>query len=440
MRKKDGNKKSNLTETVNELFKEEKSKKTTKVKKVKNENDEVVEKVREVVVERNSGFNTIEVLVIILVTILFGIAAGYALSYSRTGGVEVSKETQELIQTYNNILVNYDGEVSEEELLDAAVSGMVSSLGDPHSTFLEGTESDNFNQTISGSFVGIGVTVQWCENKFYVVEVLDNTPASGKIIVGDIITSVDGKSTDGITINELVDMITGKVGTKVKVEVLRDEETKTYTFKRKKVELDSVYSRMVDDKIGYILIESFAGNTFEQFEKQLKTLEKDGMESLIIDVRNNAGGRLSEASDILDLFLKKNKVLYIVQTKDETEMIYSKNDTYRSYPVAVLVDKGSASASEILAAGFKDNYKNIHIVGTTTYGKGTVQKAVSLSSGATLKYTTQKWLTPKGEWLNGKGLKPDVEVEQSKEYYSDPTDEKDTQLQDAIKVLKEKRA
>ena len=182
-------------------------------------------------------------------------------------------------------------------------------------------------------------------------------------------------------------------------------------------------------------MDTFASNTAKQFSKELKKLEKKNVDSLIIDVRNNSGGRLSQVKEILDEFLGNKVEIYRIETKGKVEKVYTSDKIKRNIPVVVLVNEGSASASEILATAFMDRYKNATIVGTVTYGKGTIQKAVELSSGASLKYTTQKWLTSKGEYLQDKGLTPDIEVNQKGEYYDNPTDENDAQLQKAIEVL-----
>lgn len=390
--------------------------------------------------ERNDGFSLVEVMMIIIVTILFGMVAGYALSFTKPTGVEVSEEVQEIISTYENIVENYYGEVTEEELLEAAISGMVSTLDDPYSLFMSGENADNFNETVDGSFIGIGITVEWIDGKFKIAEVLDGSPAKkAKLKINDYIIEVDGESVEGITLDELSKKIKAKKKTKVKLGILRDEKRIEFTLKRDVVEVPSVKSRIINENIGVIKIDKFALNTSEQFEKQLKLLEKKKIKSLIIDVRGNPGGRLGEVSEIMDLFLDKKKVIYQISTKSKTEKIYSEDSTKRSYPIVVLVDYSSASASEILATSFQDNYKNATLVGTVTYGKGTIQKAVNLSSGATVKYTTQKWLTPKGVWINEVGLTPDVLLEIGDEYCSNPSDETDLQLQKAIEVLSNKK-
>ena len=395
------------------------------------------ENIREVVVEKNNGFTTSEVIVIIFITTIFGLVCGYALSSSRSVNSESSENALEIVETYESILENYYGEVDEEELLNAAVSGMIDTLDDPYSLFMTSDTSDEFNETVDGSFVGVGVTVEWCDNTFRIAEVLSDSPAEkAKLEVNDYIIKVDDTSVEGMTLDEVSDLIRGEKGTKVVLTVLRDNEEVTFTVKRGLVEIPSVTSEIIEENIGYITIDTFASNTSEQFEKQLKELEDEKIESLIIDVRDNPGGRLAEVNDIMDLFLGKNKVLYKLETKEKVEKVYTEDSTKRNYPVAVLVNYDSASAAEILAASFQDNYDNAILVGTVTYGKGTIQKAVKLSSGATIKYTTQKWLTPKGVWINDTGLTPEVLVEQGEDYCSNPTYSTDIQLQRAVEELK----
>ena len=189
-----------------------------------------------------------------------------------------------------------------------------------------------------------------------------------------------------------------------------------------------------DKKVGYISIDVFSSTTYKQFKKEYNSLVNKKIDSLIIDVRNNPGGQLDDVKEILQLLEKRDKVLYQIQTKNIKNKVYDGTKSYCNYKISILINKGSASASEILATSLKENNKAI-LVGKTTYGKGTVQKAYSLSSGATLKYTTQKWLTPKGNWINEKGITPDEEVDLSDEYKENPSDDTDNQLQKAIEVL-----
>ena len=193
-----------------------------------------------------------------------------------------------------------------------------------------------------------------------------------------------------------------------------------------------------DMKIGYICIETFAANTYEQFRNVLKDLESENINSLIIDVRDNPGGHLNQAKKILSLFFDKKTVLYQLQTKDKIKKVYSSSNKKRTYDIAVLINSNSASASEILASSFQDNYKNSVLIGVKSYGKGTVQQEVLLSTGASMKYTVEKWLTAKGKTIEGSGIVPDKEIEHNPLYYLQPSDENDVQLQKAFEVLTKK--
>jgi carboxyl-terminal processing protease len=201
-----------------------------------------------------------------------------------------------------------------------------------------------------------------------------------------------------------------------------------------------VYDSLIEEnnkKIGYLQVTSFSNNTYKQFEMKLKKLEKDNIQSLIIDVRDNPGGQLLQTKDILSLFFPKDTVLYQIESKNSKIKVRSTTKESRSYPIAVLINSNSASASEILASCFQERYKKAIIVGSTSYGKGTVQKSQNLSSGTSIKFTTQKWLTSKGKWLEKNGIVPDFVVNQSEEYYQETCMENDAQLQEAITQIKE---
>lgn len=404
------------------------------------------EDVKEIIVETNKGFNTVEVIIIIFISVLFGIIVGYVITSSKNSfvGKEVSPEVSEFVTTYNNILENYYDSVDEDELMNAAISGMINSLNDPYSNFIEDEDVESFNQLVDGLYVGVGITVQWRDGKSYIVDVFSNSPAEkAGLKVNDVIVRIDKKDVSNMDLSEVSELIKGKSGSKVKIVVLRNEEEISVTVTRSKVVVPTVSSKVFnknDVKIGYIYIDSFSANTYKQFKKELKSLEGKKINSLIIDVRDNPGGHLSQVNKVLELFFGKKTVLYQIESKNKKEKIYSSTSDKRNYPIAVIVNESSASASEILASSFKDNYKNAVIIGTKTYGKGTVQKAVELSSGATVKYTIQKWLTANGQWIDGKGISPDYVVEQSSDYSNNQTDENDSQLQKAIDLLIEKES
>ena len=389
-----------------------------------------------------SNFTIFEVMTIIIISIIFGVVIGYIVTYSKYQ-VGTEAKVTEIVSTYNNIVDNYYDTVDKNALADAAVKGMISSLHDPYSNFIDAENSSAYHDSVDGSFVGIGVTIQFEESLKYnkVVEIMKDSPAQeAGIKVDDIIIAVDGKDVSGLYGDDMSKLIRGEVDTKVDITVKRGEEEKVITVVRKTVELMSVSSDLLtydDGNIGYIRIETFAANTYSQFSKQLKKLEKKGIKSLIIDVRDNPGGHLAQTRKILSLFFNKKVILYQIVTKKEVEKVYSLSNDTREYPVAILINRGSASASEILASCFKNNYKKAILVGLTTYGKGTVQKTQNLSTGSSIKYTTEKWLTSKGKWINNKGVKPDYEVNLNDEYFDNPNHDTDNQLQEAIKKLKE---
>ncbi len=397
--------------------------------------------VREVIVEKKSGFNTFEVLVIVVVSILFGVVVGNIISNTTksVSGVKMSPELQEFVSTYDNILDNYYDNVSEKELVDAAIKGMIESLDDPYSLYMNGKDAESFNQIIDGSYVGIGVTVTNKDNRNYILDIFKNSPAQkGGLKIGDIFVKVDGKDVSSMKIDGLTKLIKGKRGTKVDITVLRGKEKITKTIVRDNVSIPSVTSKIINKnkkKIGYIYISSFAANTYKQFNKELNKLEKKKIDSLIIDVRSNPGGHLNQVTSILEEFMNKKKVLYQIDSKGKKTKIYSTTSEKRNYKIAVLINQGSASASELLAAAFKESYDNSVIVGEKSYGKGTVQKAYRLSNGSSLKYTTEKWLSPKGNWIDKKGIEPTHVVKLSDKYKDNPTDGNDNQLQKAIELL-----
>lgn len=385
-----------------------------------------------------SSFNTAEVVLIVFISILFGVIVGCILTFTKSYDID-DPNLKEIMSTYEAIKDNYYEDVDEKELVNAAVNGMASVLQDPNSYYMDKEATDSFNQQINGSFVGVGMSVYHGESDNIIIEIFKDSPAEkAGLQVNDIITKVGDTDVRGMALTELTNLIKGEKDSVVNITVLRDDKEMSFDVTRGTIELTSVTNKIIEGenkKIGYINISVFASNTYEQFNKSLKSLEKQDIDSLIIDVRNNPGGHLNQVEKILSLFFNKKTVLYQLDTKGSIEKKYSTGDGKRKYEVVVLVNEGSASASEILASCFKENYKNAKIVGTITYGKGTIQNALELSTGVTVKYTVQKWLTSKGEWINEVGVEPDVVVGQSEEYYSTLSDEDDVQLQKALGVL-----
>ena len=417
-------------------------------KKVKKKKDSLLKKRSgifnelEIDLEGDSKFSIFEVIIVTFISIIFGIIVGYILTYTSTPikAIKSDPNLEEIISAYNTLKNNYYDDVNEVSLADNAIKGMVSSLNDSYSSFMDNKTAESFNESVDGFFVGIGVTIMYSDGYNQIIKVDDSGPGDkAGLKVNDIILSVDGNSVKGVYGEELTSLIKGKSGSKVKIMIKRGNVTKTVTVKRGIIEIENVTSHLLEEngkKIGYINVAVFASNTFKQFRKNLSRMEKKNAEALIIDLRDNPGGHLSQTRDILSMFFDKKTVLYELQNKNKVSKIYSSSNDTRNYPIVILVNGNSASASEVMASCFNDNYKNATIVGTKTYGKGTVQQTVKLSSGTSFKYTTEKWLTSKGKTVDGVGINPDINIELDQSYYSNPTYENDLQVQKAVEILK----
>lgn len=417
-------------------------------KKVKKRNDSLLKRKSgffnelEIDLEGDSKFSIFEVIIVTFISIIFGIIVGYILTYTSTPikAIKSDPNLEEIISTYNTLKNNYYDDVDDVSLADNAIKGMVSSLNDSYSTFMDNKTTESFNESVDGYFVGIGVTIMYSDGYNQIIKVDESGPGDkAGLKVNDIILSVDGNSVKGVYGEELTSLIKGKSGSKVKIMIKRGNVTKTVTVKRDIIEIENVTSHLLEEngkKIGYINVTVFASNTFKQFKKNLSRMEKKNAEALIIDLRDNPGGHLSQTRDILSMFFDKKTVLYELQNKNKVSKVYSSSNDTRNYPIVILVNGNSASASEVMASCFNDNYKNATIVGTKTYGKGTVQQTVKLSSGTSFKYTTEKWLTSKGKSVDGVGINPDINIELDQSYYSNPTYENDSQVKKAVEILK----
>lgn len=384
-----------------------------------------------------------EMIPVVILSVLVGTLLGGIITYKKEN-LEISKvpdELEELVQVYDSISENYYHKVNKKSLIDSAIEGMIGSLDDPYSVFLDKNESTKFNEAISGEYVGIGATVSFNEDKVQVIEILDSSPAKkAGLKKNDIILKIDGHDLRNKSLSEITNMIRGEKNTKVNLLIKRGDKEKKIEIVREDIEIDSIESKIIErdnQKIGYLSIDTFASNSYQQFKQKLEKLEKQKINSLIIDVRDNPGGHLVQATNIIELFLKKGKILYQIEQKGKNQKMYDQTSEHRKYKVVVLTNHSSASASEILASSLKENNQAI-VVGEATYGKGTVQKAYQLSSGNTIKYTTQKWLTAKGKWINEKGVSPDYEISLDEEYIKNPVFENDNQLNKALEILIEK--
>lgn len=336
----------------------------------------------------------------------------------------------------------YIGEVDEEKLVEGAIKGYIEGLGDPYTEYLTKEEMEEFTEETNSEYVGIGVYVanNTADNTILVVGVMNSSPAlEAGMQPGDIIEKIDGVSYTGEQLNEATKILKGKEGTTAKVTVIREGKEIDLTVTRKKITVEHVASEMLDDKIAYIQIDSFDSGVATSFKEQITKLKNDGAKGIIIDLRSNGGGIVDEATGIADLFLKKDETILITKSKDEEEEI-TKSKTapiITDIPVVVLVNEGTASASEILAGALKDNY-GATIVGKTTYGKGVIQTLYNLTDGSGLKITTDEYYTPNHSKINKVGITPNVEVDLTKDANGkyETSMDKDAQLLKAIETVK----
>ena len=391
--------------------------------------------------DRNS-YSFSELFIITIISLLVGAFSCFSIITIMSGGrnyLKLSKELSKFYDSYDILVENYNGNVDKKELVDAAINGMVSSVGDQYTSYVDTEGTNSFNQLVDGKYNGIGCLIQETEDKkIKVMQVYENTSAyKSGIKVGDIIKKVDDKDSS-IGSTELANYIKSSKNKSYSVTVLRDDKEIKFTLSKNEVEIPVVTSKIFDKgdkKIGYISISIFSSVSAKQFKSNLEKIEKEGIDSLIIDVRDNNGGYLSSVTDITSYLLPRGKIIYQVQ-KSNSKIKATKDKTIakREYPIAVLVNENSASASEILAGAIKESY-NGYVVGMKTYGKGTVQQVSELSDGSMIKYTIENWLTPNGNWINEKGIDPTDEVELSDDYYKNPNEESDNQLQKALNLL-----
>ncbi|WP_424766678.1 S41 family peptidase [Paenibacillus sp. sgz302251] len=330
----------------------------------------------------------------------------------RTGLKE--EELTKLNAVLELIETKYYQNVDRHELIDGAVSGMMSSLDDPYSVYMEKEVAQHFSESIEGSFTGIGAEVTLENGRVVVVSPIKGSPAERSgLLAKDVLLSINGVKLDGLNLQDAVAKIRGPKGTKAKIHVQRAgfSEPIQLVLIRDDIDVETVYGSLQADGIGVIEIRQFSLHTAERFKEELARLEEQGMKGLVLDVRNNPGGVLPVVVDIAESFMAKGTT--VVQVEDRhgnREKTVSKGQS-KSYPIAVLMNNGSASASEILAGALQEG-AGAKLIGETTFGKGTVQVSYNkaLGDGSLVKMTIAKWLTPKGNWIHETGIKPDLVV------------------------------
>ena len=359
--------------------------------------------------------------------------------------IDWNKVTDKEEEIYNTIDEYYLNGIDNDKMKDGIYKGMVDSLGDPYTVYYNTEEYKQFTSSSSGTYSGIGVAVSQNVTTGAITIVKTFKKGSGEkegMKPGDVIYKVEGKKIEGLELSKVVSMIKGKEGTFVKVTVLRDGKEIEFNLERKKLEVDTVNYRMEDrsgKKIGYISVSEFDEVTASQFKNAISELNKEGMEGLVIDLRDNPGGLLDVTCEMLDRMIKKGLLVYTVDKYGKRVDEDATDSDSFDKPVAILVNGNSASASEVFSGAMKD-YKAATLVGTRTFGKGIVQSIVPFGDGTAMKVTVSKYYTPNGVNIHGTGIEPDVVVELSKDATKNGKYDRkyDNQLDKALDVVVDK--
>jgi len=334
----------------------------------------------------------------------------------------------------------YLRDIDKEKLIDGAAKGMVEAVDDVYTEYIPKSDTQEFTETITGTFEGIGIYVSANTetNEIVVISPIKDSPAEkAGIQAEDVIIKVDGVEYNAETLNEAISKMKGEEGTTVKITIKRDNKTLDVNVKREKIKTTHVETEVLDKNIGYVTIATFDEGCYDEFKEKVDNLIKEKkVKGLIIDVRNNPGGILTEVLKIADYILPECEIISIVD-KNSNRKVYKSDSNHIDVPIIVLINEGSASASEILAGTIKDNDRG-KLIGNTTYGKGVVQEVRKLSDGSMLKITVSEYYTPSNNKIDGNGIEPDIEVDLPKEYENSLTipQNKDTQLKKALEEIK----
>lgn len=350
------------------------------------------------------------------------------------------KAVDKITEITANMDLYYYEKFSKKDIKNGIYAGVLAGLGDPYSVYYTPEQFADQQVSTKGIYCGIGAGLSQdpATKKVVVTRIYSGTPSEAAgMKKDDVILKVEEVAATSMELSELVKKIRGEEGTKVHIQLYRPSEARTMELdvERKNIQLPSVESRLLDGGIAYIQVTEFQENTAKQFEDQIKDLEKKGMRSMIVDLRDNPGGMLSAVVEMLDVILPKGLVVY-TQDKYGQKQEYSSDASCLKYPLAVLINENSASASEIFAGAIKD-YHYGTLIGTKSFGKGIVQTILPLKDGDAMKITTSKYFTPKGNYIHGKGIEPDIQLEYKfgggeKDQYDIKYD---NQIQKAIEVL-----
>ena len=369
----------------------------------------------------------IEVLIIAIISSISTLGLiYYALGFNEQGFSNLMR----FITAYRFIETKYVNDTDDVKLIDGAIDGMVKSLNDPHSNYLSPKMYKTLMEQTEGSFAGIGVVMGMDnEQKIHIVGIMENSPGQkAGLQEGDEILAVDGVPITQMAFDEVAAHVRGQAGTDVVLTIMRDNANQDITITRDNIKLKTVGHKMLDNNIGYIQIVSFSEDTANEFNEAYNDLKNQGMKALVLDLRNNPGGLLTTCVEIAKKLVPKGEIVSIVDKQGNKET-YSSSLEAPEYPLAVLINKNSASASEILSGAIQDT-KAGTIIGNTSYGKGSVQTILPMFEDDAVKLTIAKYYTPSGRSIDGTGITPDIEINLDENATSD------TQLNKALEILK----
>ena len=370
------------------------------------------------------------IIAVLLIAIISSISTlgliYYALGFNEQGFSNLMR----FITAYRFIETKYVNDTDDVKLIDGAIDGMVKSLNDPHSNYLSPKMYKTLMEQTEGSFAGIGVVMGMDnEQKIHIVGIMENSPGQkAGLQEGDEILAVDGGPVTQIAFDEVAAHVRGQAGTDVVLTIMRDNANQDITITRDNIKLKTVGHKMLDNNIGYIQIVSFSEDTANEFNEAYNDLKNQGMKALVLDLRNNPGGLLTTCVEIAKKLVPKGEIVSIVDKQGNKET-YSSSLEAPEYPLVVLINKNSASASEILSGAIQDT-KTGTIIGNTSYGKGSVQTILPMFEDDAVKLTIAKYYTPSGRSIDGTGITPDIEINLDENATSD------TQLDKALEVLK----
>jgi carboxyl-terminal processing protease len=370
------------------------------------------------------------IIAVLLIAIISSISTlgliYYALGFNEQGFSNLMR----FITAYRFIETKYVNDTDDVKLIDGAIDGMVKSLNDPHSNYLSPKMYKTLMEQTEGSFAGIGVVMGMDnEQKIHIVGIMENSPGQkAGLQEGDEILAVDGVPVTQMAFDEVAAHVRGQAGTDVVLTIMRDNANQDITITRDNIKLKTVGHKMLDNNIGYIQIVSFSEDTANEFNEAYNDLKNQGMKALVLDLRNNPGGLLTTCVEIAKKLVPKGEIVSIVDKQGNKET-YSSSLEAPEYPLAVLINKNSASASEILSGAIQDT-KAGTIIGNISYGKGSVQTILPMFEDDAVKLTIAKYYTPSGRSIDGTGITPDIEIN------LDENATLDTQLDKALEVLK----